>query len=590
MGASTTLPPALEAALASARRLSRRAVLRWRLWRRGRAEAPPARRSWNSPLLRRILLVNALPPALLAAALLYLDQYQNGLMAAEVEAMRTQARIYAGAIAEAAVRQQNEQLSLVPEAARPLLRRLVDPSPFTQARLFDNSGLVVADSRVREGAGGAVVTEPLPPPQPRTAVSSLVGFLYDTAIRWLPHGILGLGRQPGVEVDLNPDAPSFDWQPAFDSQGNPDRREELRLALEGSARPYIRRTADGRLLVSVAEPARRSNQSVGIVLLTREAREVDQRLFEIRASLLGLFMLALALTVALSIYLAHTLATPIMELAGATSRMRQGEGRSGSVSQHLLERVDEIGILARDLQSAARALWARIDTNERFAADVAHELRNPLTSVRSAIETLRRIENPEQQKRLLAIIADDAVRMDRLIADISDSSRVDAELSRTAAVPVDIAPFLATLAELHNTTHGAEQDPKVVVDGPAEGLVVRGVEGRLVQVFRNLLGNAISFSPAQGTVWVRARPAGATVEVVVEDEGPGIPDAKLESIFERFYSERPQGERFGQHSGLGLSISRQIVEGLHGHIAAENRRDAEGKVLGARFIVRLPAA
>jgi len=220
---------------------------------------------------------------------------------------------------------------------------------------------------------------------------------------------------------------------------------------------------------------------------------------------------------------------------------------------------------------------------------VAHELRNPLTSVRSAIETLRRIDNPEQQRRLLAIIADDAVRMDRLIADISDSSRVDAELSRTVAAPVDVAPMLATLAELHNATR-ADADPVIELEAPPEGLVVRGVESRLVQVFRNLLGNAISFSPERGRVFVRAREAGPMVEILVEDEGPGIPEARLEGIFDRFYSERPRGERFGQHSGLGLSISKQIVEGLRGRIAAENRRDAEGRVTGARFIIRLPVA
>jgi len=546
------------------------------------------RRRWLSPLLRRILLLNALPPALLAAALLYLDQYQNGLLAAEVEALRTQARIYAGAIAETATRPRDDRIILVPEAARPLLRRLVEPSPNTQARLFDTTGLLIADSRVREGPGGAIVTEPLPPPLPPGALAGTVGGLYDRMISILPRP-----RTPGMMVDPNPDAPSFDWQPEFGGtatgQTNSDRREELRLALEGGVRPYIRRTAEGRLLISVAEPARRGAASVGIVLLTRESREVDARLLEIRVSVLVLFGVALLLTVALSLYLARTLATPILQLAQSAAAMREGEGRGGSVPPGLLARNDEIGVLARDLQAAARALWARIDANERFAVDVAHELRNPLTSVRSAIETLRRIEDPVKQRRLLAIIADDAVRMDRLINDIADSSRVDAELSRTVAQPVDVAPILSALGELHTATC-AEDDPSLEIEAPTEGLIVRGVEGRIVQVFRNLLGNAISFSPANGHVTLRARPTGLMVEFMVEDEGPGIPDGKLESIFDRFYSERPRGERFGQHSGLGLSISRQIVEGLRGRISAENRRDATGAVIGARFIVRLPAA
>lgn len=550
-----------------------------------RADAQEApRRKRFSPLLRRILLVNAVPPALLAASLLYLDQYQNGLLAAEVEGLRTQARIYAGGIAEAAVRIDGDRATLVPELARPLLRRLVEPSPATTARLFDNTGLVVADSRLREAPGGVVVSEALPPPEPRGALTTTVAGVYDRLATVLPSGLRGGGSGGEVAVDVRPDAPDFDWQPDL----GPDRREELRLALEGGVRPYIRRTRDGRLLVSVAEPARRGGQSIGIVLLTRDAREVDQRLLQIRVSVLLLFGTALVLTVMLSVYLARTIATPMLDLARATQRIREGEGREESVSEPLLARNDEIGVLARDLQNSARALWARIDANERFAADVAHELRNPLTSVRSALETLRRVEKPESRNRLLDIIAEDAVRMDRLIADISDSSRVDAELSRTVSAPVDIAPILTALSDLHEATR-KPNDPVVVLEAPPGPMVVRGVEGRIVQVFRNLLGNAISFSPANGQVLVKARVAGAMVEVAVEDQGPGIPEHKLESIFERFYSERPSGERFGQHSGLGLSISKQIVEGLRGTISAENLRGADGKVVGAHFVVRLPA-
>ncbi|WP_376099967.1 stimulus-sensing domain-containing protein [Roseomonas sp. CCTCC AB2023176] len=543
---------------------------------------PAERRGTNrrvSPLLRRILLVNMLPPFLLVATLLYLDQYQDGLLAAEVAGLRTQARIYANGIAEAAVRIQDDRAQLVPETARPLLRRLTEPSPGTQAKLFDTTGLVIADSRVREGPGGTIVTEPLPPPAEPGPVTGTLGRLYERVLDWLPRPRVS---GPAVVVDETPGAPSFDWQPDL----GPERREELRLALEGGVNPYVRRTSDGRLLVSVAEPARRANQSVGIILLTREAREVDQRLLEIRASVLALFGIALVLTVALSAYLARTLASPILALAQAAAAMRQGKGRGGSIPVPIMARQDEIGVLARDLQASATALWARVDANEQFAADVAHELKNPLTSVRSAIETLRRVEDPEQHKRLLAIIAEDAVRMDRLIGDISDSSRVDAELSRAVAGPVEVAPILDTLAELHNATRRAD-DPVMELDAPPS-LVVRGVEDRLVQVFRNLLGNAVSFSPPNGRVFVRARVTGAIAELAVEDDGPGIPEAKLEGIFNRFYSERPRGERFGQHSGLGLSISRQIVEGLGGRITAENRRRDDGTVAGARFVVRLP--
>jgi two-component system sensor histidine kinase ChvG len=241
--------------------------------------------------------------------------------------------------------------------------------------------------------------------------------------------------------------------------------------------------------------------------------------------------------------------------------------------------------LAQALARSSAALWARMDATERFAADVAHEIKNPLSSIRSAIETLRRIEDPERQRRLLAIIGDDVQRLDRLISDISDASRVDAEISRTTLEPVDALGILRTLAEINEATR-AEGEPHLLLEVPDGALMLRAVEGRLVQVLRNLIGNAQSFSPPDGRIWLRARDLGAFAEIVVEDEGPGIPEARLEHIFDRFYSERPEGERFGQHSGLGLSISRQVVEALRGTISAENRQGAHG----ARFTLRLPKA
>ena len=544
-----------------------------------RAPARAAGQRWVSPLLRRILLVNALPLALLVAALLYLDQYQNGLLEAEVLALREQSRIYAGALGESAVREGDpENPALAPDLARPLLRRLTEPTPNARARLYDRDGQLIADSRVREGAGGDVVTEPLPPAADRGLLLGTVGAIYDKVLSLLPHK----PERPFVEI--SPNAAGIDWQP--------DVREELRMTGAANSRempPYIRRTAENRLLVTVAEPVRRNRNVIGFVLLTREAREVDDSLLTVRLSILGLFSLALVLTVALSWYLSLTIARPILRLADAAHEMREGRGRAGMVPRPLLQRTDEVGELAQAFSDSASALWARMDATERFAADVAHEIKNPLSSIRSAIETLRRIEDAGQQRRLLAIIAEDVMRLDRLISDISDASRVDAELSRTATEPLDVVRLLATLAEIHDATR-RDGGPRILLDVPDRPLVVPAVEDRLVQVLRNLIGNAESFSPREGRVTLGAREAGSVVEVSVEDEGPGIPDAKLEHIFDRFYSERPEGEQFGRHSGLGLSISRQIVEALKGRIAAENRRDGAGRVLGARFVLTLPKA
>ena len=529
---------------------------------------------WVSPLLRRILLVNALPLALLVVALLYLDQYRNGLLEAQIGALREQARVFAGALAESAVRTTDpDNPRLVPEVARSLLRRLTEPTPDAQAKLFAPDGATLADSRVRETLGGQVVVDLLPPPPDYGQVFGWISWAYDAIMDWLPN------QRPVPTVE------GQDWQL--------DVKEEVRLRSANDSRetpPYIRRTRDNRLLVTIAVPVERDKKTVGIISLTREAREVDEGLFTVRMSILALFGMALALTVLLSWYLSLTIARPILRLAGAAADMREGKGRTGSVPASLLARRDEVGALATALSDSATALWARMDAIERFAADVAHEIKNPLSSIRSAIETLPRIEDPARQRQLLSIIGQDVVRLDRLISDVSDASRLDAELSRVTAEPVDVVPILETLRELDEATRDDDSDPRLEVIAPPAGAQVWAVPDRLVQVLHNLIGNARSFSPPNGRILVRVRDAGETIEMSVEDEGPGIPEANLEHIFERFYSERPKNEKFGQHSGLGLSISRQIVEALHGQISAENRRSADGKVLGARFVVRMPRA
>ena len=532
-------------------------------------------------MLRDILLVNLLPVALIFAALLYLDQYQQGLLTAEVSALREQARIYAGAIAQAAVQTSNGQTSVNPDLAQPLLYSLTAPTPNAQALIYGEDGTLIADSRVHPGQNGNIVTEPLPAPPPPGLLSRAISFIYDH----LSGSVIGAQDESGVlgsGAGENPD--TLGWQP--------DARTALELtatAPNQEAPPFVRRDASGTLLITVAEPITQGQQVVGTVLLTREASEVDKAVLAVRISILGLFALALLLTVIVSFYLSRTIASPISRLAAAAERMREGRTRTPPLPDSVKGRNDEIGTLGRTLESSAQALWARMDAIEKFAADVSHEIKNPLSSIRSAIETLTRVEDPARASRLLAIITQDVARLDRLITDISDSSRLDSELSRARHEIVDMAKMLATLAEIYDATR-KEGQPFVLVEAPAEGLYVRGSETRLVQVLRNLIGNAISFSPSGGKIWLRGRETGGLIELSVEDEGPGIPDGKLDSIFDRFYSERPQAEQFGSHSGLGLSISRQIVEAHHGRISAENRRDEDGNIVGARFVVRLPKA
>ena len=594
--------------------------------------APRMRRRWMSPMMRRILLVNVVPLALLVATLLYLNQFQNSLLEAEVSALREQARIYAGALGQSAVAPATHRaprrlhpahagngaaaaaatagggapaegpgtptvtpdaFMLVQDLARPLLLRLTEPSPSAQARLYAPDGQLIADSRSdaaesqshtagRPGLDGNGKTAS------HRSFAAMLERLYDRLLELLPHQPLVPAGQPG----------GGQATPVGDPDAQPQIREQLKLGDSDSSEtaPFIRRTTDHKLLVTVAEPVARDGQTVGIIQLTREAREVDRSLFAVRSSILVLFCVALAITVLLSWYLSQTIARPLLRLAASAHVMRETIGRSGSVPRQLLGRRDELGELAQALEESARALWARMDAIERFAADVSHEIKNPLSSIRSAIETLMRIEDPAQQRRLLAIINDDVRRLDRLITDISDASRIDAELSRSITEAVDVVPILAVLAEINQATRKAG-DPVMLVEvpsAPARPLVVEAVEDRLVQVLRNLIGNAASFSPPDGRITLSvsdlALPPPGMVEIAIADEGPGIPAGKLDGIFDRFYSERPAGENFGQHSGLGLSISRQIVEALRGQILAENRIDAEGRVIGARFIVRLPRA
>lgn len=528
------------------------------------------RRRRLSPLTQRILAVNILALAILVGGVLYLARYQDRLIQAELEALRTEARIFSGALAEGAISLGGEDESFSPELARRMVRRLVETTE-TRTRLFGSEGELVADSRVLGGSGAKIQIEELPPPPPANPVVRWAEFVYQEVTENLP-GNLRL--------------PTYKELPEQIAHHYPD----VERALLGEVSAHVWWQGEHGLLLTVAVPVQHFKHVLGAVLLSRGGGRIQRAIRSVQGDILRVFVGALGITVLLSLYLAGTIARPIRRLALAADRVRRGHGRHQEIPD-FTGRHDEIGDLSGALRDMTSALWTRMDAIEHFAADVAHEIKNPLTSLRSAVETVARVQDPAQQARLIAIIEDDVRRLDRLISDISNASRLDAELSRAETQPVDLAAMLGMLADLHSAT-ATPGATRMVLDVP-EGinLTVPGLEDRLVQVFQNLIANALSFSPAGGAVTLAVRrTAEGWVEATVADDGPGLPEGKLEAIFDRFYSERPAGEKFGTHSGLGLSISRQIVESLGGRLFAHNRVAPDGSVVGALFTVRLPSS
>jgi two-component system sensor histidine kinase ChvG len=544
-------------------------------------ESPRRRRrarkrgAWRSPLTRRILAINVLVLAIPVLGLLHLEQYRDSLVEAELEALRTQARAFATTLAgSAVVVTQSGEEKLLAEGTRHAMRVLLSGSDL-RARLFGPGGQLVADSFVLMGPGGQVTVEELPPPERDDWMPDVVRRAYDTVLDYVPGDralpLYAEARRQKAEHYL-----------------------EAERALAGDADSRVYRDSQGGLVLSVAMPVQRYRQVLGALMLTKDGSEVEAAVRDRRLDVLVVFAVALAVTVLLSIYLAGAIARPLHRLAEAADRVRRAQGRQAGIPD-LSKRRDEIGDLSVSLDEMTQALWDRLDAIERFAADVAHEIKNPLTSVRSAVETVARVDDAEQQKKLMGIILDDVQRLDRLISDISDASRLDAELSRAQSEPVGLSRLLDALVEVESATAKERGGPAYAIDlpkqadGTTDPLTIQGLEGRLGQVFRNLLQNAATFSPAAGTVRVTARRRDGWVAVTVADEGPGVPENKLKAIFDRFYTERPKDEKFGIHSGLGLSISKQIVEAHGGTLEAENRRDADGHVQGALFTVRLPA-
>jgi two-component system, OmpR family, sensor histidine kinase ChvG len=548
-----------------------------------------------SSLTRRIVSLNIAGLLALVASILYLSQFRAGLIDARAQSLLVQAEIIAGAIAASATVETNaitidpEKLAdlkpgqtygapdesvldfpINPERVAPVLRRLISPTK-TRARIYDRDGVLILDSRSLYGRGDVLRFE-LPPPaveKPGIAERTMI------AIRtWLNRGDLPLYTELGPE--------------------NGNGYQEVAQSLNGQKSSMVRVNDRGEVIVSVAVPVQRFRAIHGSLMLSTQGDDIDQMVTAERLAILKVGGVASAVMIVLSLALASTIAGPVRRLADSAERVRR-RIRTRVEIPDFTGRRDEIGHLSGALRDMTGALYNRIEAIEMFAADVAHELKNPLTSLRSAVETLPLARSENSRARLLAVIEHDVKRLDRLISDISDASRLDAELQRQDMAPVDLRRLLTALASVANETRRGNNiavELRFEGRGPLDSFSVPGHDSRLGQVVSNLLSNAQSFSEAGSKVRITCRRIRSSVEITVDDDGPGIREDALSRIFERFYTDRPH-QGFGQNSGLGLSISKQIVEAHGGKIWAENRTgpvgaNGEATVAGARFVVRLP--
>ncbi|MCV0394678.1 MAG: sensor histidine kinase [Rhizobiaceae bacterium] len=551
-----------------------------------------------SSLTRRILILNLAALGVLVGGILYLNQFRDGLIDARVESLMTQGEIIAAAIAASATVEtdsiiidpekllelqagqsltpssdqlDNLDFPINPERVAPLMRRLISPTR-TRARIYDRDANLLLDSR-HLYSRGQILRYDLDPIE--EAEKNFLERMQDSVMRiFRPSGLPVYREQPGGSGTAFP---------------------EVMTALSGGPAYMVRQTEQGEQVVSVAVPVQRFRAVLGVLMLSTQGGDIDKIVAAEQRAIFRVFGVAALVTAILSMLLASTIANPLRRLAAAAVRVRLG-GKSREEIPDFSDRQDEIGNLSTALRDMTNALYGRIEAIESFAADVAHELKNPLTSLRSAVETLPLARTEENRKRLLDVIQHDVRRLDRLISDISDASRLDAELAREDAEAVDLEKLLGDLvaAAREAGRHEKVVDIEFRTGKPApgaKGWIVNGHDLRIGQVITNLIENARSFLPDKGgRIVVSLTRSTRWIMVTVEDNGPGIRTENIERIFERFYTDRPAGEAFGQNSGLGLSISRQIVEAHGGTLTAENILGGKpGDIRGARFVATFPA-
>ena len=493
-------------------------------------------------LTRRILAVNILALLMLAGGFFYLDSYRSRIVDYRLDRAMREVRLVA------------EAISITRGGAREALVERLASDTGARIRLFDIGGTMVADSRTL-GVANFRLVDPT-----KEGRDQQIARLLDAGI----DTVVGAARAPLYREHRR----AGEWPDVVTAAG-----QSLVAATAW-------RAPDRTPVITAAAPL-----PGGVVMTTVNARDIT-RTVRIERFRLSLVLLVVTLvSVLLSLFLARTIVRPLRRLARAAVRVRLGRAREVVVPR-LPSRRDELGMLARALSDMTIALRARIDATEAFAADVTHEIKNPLASLRSAVDGLGRVKDAGLQERLLAIVRDDVHRLDRLISDISDASRLDAQLSRAKFEPIDVVALIAGLVD-QRLARGVERGVRIQFDRPGEQLVTLGEGVRLERVFENLIDNALSFAPGGSLIVIAAMRCEDELMVRVDDEGPGVPEEAREDVFRRFQSIRPESEAFGQHSGLGLAIARTIVEAHQGVIGVESRED---RLTGARFVVRLPLA
>ena len=550
----------------------------------------------SSSLVRRIIVLNLVGLVALLGGFLYLNQFREGLIDARVQSLLIQGEIIAGAIAGSAtvetdsitidperllqmqagesivVGDDEVEFSINPARVAPLLRRLVTPTR-TRARIYDQDAELLLDSASLYSRGDILKFDLAPP-------DTTDKTIFERTWNLMKHGFGSMAPKPVEEVG-----------------GSSGRTiPEVARALGGLPASTVRVNSLGDTIVSVAVPIQRSRLVKGVLLLSTLGGDIDTTIDKERMAIFRIFGVAAAVMVIVSAFFAGTIAGPIRRLSAAADRVRRGVKIREEIPD-FTDRSDEIGQLSGSLSEMTKSLYNRIEAIESFAADVAHELKNPLTSLRSAVETWPLAKTDESRARLLDVIQHDVRRLDRLISDISNASRLDAELARADAEKVDLALLAEAVTGVANSiTRENHVSVKLNIERSANAkspFIVTGHDSRLGQVLTNVIENACSFSPTGGEVRVSLGRIGPDIEIVIEDDGPGIPAHALEKVFQRFYTDRPE-QGFGQNSGLGLSISRQIIAAHHGRIWAENRyaqspHEPDAMPIGARFIIRLSA-